>query len=370
MMNNTSIPTPRFSDLLSDDALALMKASGKQLIKRIGVDVVRSVVLDVLTGRNIRNSTEILTRRRIAALNLAMLQLFLNGSQLVDNFVERLPYLASDTLTAEHVDKSERWLALWILGLTGKGVQNVLRDDYQELGGYRESYIEACQQLISQNAESYGELFGEIKLGDQAKIQINWLFMLYLMNTIGSQTLTIRGSDKSTYGKMFEKLVLGSVLHMLGFQFRNSGDMGEAKSSFWLSSRGDKRESDATLLYDVGKGVRFDIGFIGKGNSEISLDKVSRFRKEVEMGRKTWYMATIIIVDRLGERSKTEQLAREIDGTIVQMSAGYWPQRVARILNETVGFEHPLVMMDKADVGEYIRTQMQNVPLETFIELI
>lgn len=67
----------KLSDLLSEDAIGLLTASGKNLIKRIGIDVIRGVVLDVLTGRNIRNSTEILTRRRIAALNLATVQLFM-----------------------------------------------------------------------------------------------------------------------------------------------------------------------------------------------------------------------------------------------------------------------------------------------------
>src|SRR5690606_14779641 len=103
---------------------------------------------------------------------------------------------------------------------------------------------------------------------------INWLFMIYLLNTIGSQTLTIRGSDKSTYGKLFEKLVLGSLLHVMGFDFQKSGELENPNRVFWLSSNDDDRESDATLLYEAGKGVRFDIGFIGRGNTEISLDKV------------------------------------------------------------------------------------------------
>jgi hypothetical protein len=363
-------PSIRLSDLMSEDALSLLTASGKTLIRRIGIDVIRGVVLDVLTGRNIRNSTEILTRRRIAALNLAMLQLFMQGSQDIDHFIERLPYIASDILSTSRIKKEERWLAQWILGLTDKGVQNILRDDYQLLAGYRDSYIETCREILTQQGLQAGNLTGEIQIGTDLKVSINWLFMVYLLNTIGAQTLTIRGSDKSTYGKLFEKLVLGSLLHVLGFQFQKPGELENPHRVFWLSSNDDDRESDATLLYEAGKGVRFDIGFIGRGNTEISLDKVSRYRREIQLGRQNWYMATLIIVDRIGERSRIESMAAKIDGTLIQMSAGYWPQRVARTLNRTLGFEHPLVTLEQSEIEDYLKVHMHHAPLETFIDLI
>lgn len=358
----------QLTDLLTDEALSLLTASGNNIIRRIGIDVVRGVVLDVLTGRNIRNSTEILTRRRLAELNLATLQLFLKGSQLVDNFIERLPYIASDILSEGKLKKEERWLAQWILGLTDKGVQNILRDDYQLLSAYRDSYIDTCRDVINQQTLVYGDLVGSVGVGDNINLTINWLFMIYLLNTIGSQTLTIRGSDKSTYGKLFEKLVLGSLLHVLGFEFQKSGELVNPTRTFWLSSSDDDRESDATLLYEAGKGVRFDIGFIGRGNTEISLDKVSRYRREIQLGRENWFMATIIIVDRVGERSNIQKLATDIDGTIIQMSAGYWPQRVAKTLNRVLGFEHPLVTMNQEEIGDFLKAQMQDAPLEAFID--
>jgi hypothetical protein len=362
-------PLIRLSDLFPPEALALLTASGPALIQRIGIDVLRGVVLDVLTGRNIRNATEILTRRRIGALNLATLQFFLRGSASIEKFVERLPYIASDVLSAGKLSKEERWLAQWLLGLTDKGVQNILRDDYQLLAGYRESYIEACRELIAQVTQDHGELNGSLRIGVEQEAAINWLFVVYLLNIVGAQTLTIRGSDKSTYGKLFEKLVLGSLLHILGFTFQAQGELDDLNQVFWLSSRDEDRESDATLLYGAGRGVRFDIGFIGRGNTEISLDKVSRYRREIQLGRENWFMATLIIVDRIGERSTIQRLASSIDGTIIQMSAGYWPQRVARVLNHVLGFEHPLITMDQIEIGDFLKRQMQDVPLEAFIAM-
>lgn len=153
-----------------------------------------------------------------------------------------------------------------------------------------------------------GSLNSEISIGGSQKTQINWLWLTYLLNTIGAQTLAVRGSEKSAYGKLFEKLVLGSLLHILGF--KHVVPPQEYEKVFWLSSRAEKRESDATLLYELGKGVRFDIGFIGRGNPEISLDKVTRFEREISLGRSKFFMATIILVDRIGTNSRIERMAK------------------------------------------------------------
>lgn len=109
------------------------------------------------------------------------------------------------------------------------------------------------------------------------------------------------------------------------------------------------------------------IGFIGRGNPEISLDKVTRFEREIELGRSTWYMGTIIIVDRIGEGSRIKNLARRVDGDIVQMSLAYWPQDVAKVLNQRMGFDHPLVSMERPKIREYLRQEIQRVPLEEFL---
>lgn len=356
------------SELLSPSALALLSASGSELIRQIGLDVVRGVVLDILRGRNLRDSTEVLTRRRIAALNLATVTLFLKGSSVVDDFITQLPDLAQRSLSRKRVVKTERWLAQWMLGLTDKAFQNVLRDDPRVLLDYREQYIRACQEVIAAQAKEHGELQGQVQLDSGAKAQINWLWMTYLLNAIGAQTLTIRGSEKSAYGKLFEKLVLGSLLCILGFKHVLPPPQ-EYEGVFWLSSRGERRESDATLLYEPGKGVRFDIGFIGRGNPEISLDKVSRFEREISIGRSIYYMATIILVDRIGTRSRIEALAREIGGTIIQMSASYWPRQVAQVLHESLGFKHALLGMDDGQVDAFLQGQMEDVPLQDFIGL-
>lgn len=358
----------RLSDLLAPSALKLLSASGSELVQQIGLDAVRGVVLDILRGRNLRDSTEVLTRRRIAALNLATLTLFLKGSSLSDDFIANLPALSQEILSRKRIDKTERWLAQWMLGLTDKAFQNVLRDEPKALQDYRERYIRTCQDVIAAYTDEQGELQGQIQLDSDLKAQINWLWMTYLLNAVGAQTLAIRGSEKSAYGKLFEKLVLGSLLHILGFKHILPPPQ-EFAGVFWLSSRGERRESDATLLYKPGKGVRFDIGFIGRGNPEISLDKVTRFEREISLGRSTYYMATIILVDRIGANSRIERLAQKVGGTIIQMSASYWPKQVASVLQKSLGFKHPILAMDNGQVEVLLREKMPTVPLQDFIGL-
>ena len=365
--STNGLPIESLAELFSDDMLDLLTATGTNLMDTVGMDVISEVVLDVLTGRNIRASTETLTRRRIATLNLALVDLLFKGTKIQSDFVKQLPYIASNILETSN-NKAEEWLANWALGLTGKGVQNVLRDDRSLIPGYRDIYIETCQEVVELSRLKFGELTGKMKLSTGVEIEIDWSIMLYLLNTVGAETLTIRGSEKSLYGKFFEKLILGSLLHILGFKYITLGNTDNMNHVFWLSSNSEKgRESDATLLLEPGRGVRFDIGFIGRGNTEISLDKVSRYRREVEIGGTHWYMATIIIVDRIGPNSNIQELANEIDGNIVQMSAGYWLKSIASVLNKAVGFEHPLLSMNDDDIEDYLRGQLIDVPLRDFM---
>jgi len=356
------------SQLLSPDSLKLLEVNGNNWVQQIGLEVIRGVVLDVLVGRNLRDSTEALTRHRIASLNLAMVNLFLQGITLSDDFVRNLPYLSTQILARKRLSRAEKWLAQWMLGLTDKAFQNVLRDNTDSLADYRDRYIETCSAVIEHYQQVYGKLSGAFRLSTGVQAEINWLTMTYLLNAVGAQTLAIRGSEKSVYGKLFEKLILGSALRILGFRHVQPDQIDQSAQVFWLSSRSAKRESDATLLYKPGQGVRFDIGFIGRGNPEISLDKVTRFEREITLGRSRYYMATIIIVDRVGRNSRIERLAQDVQGTIIQMSAGFWPQQVARVLHEQFGFEHPLINMEHGYIESFLRERLANVPLQDFIQ--
>lgn len=353
--------------LLPVEAAELLTANGVQLVQRLGTDVIRSVILDVLVGRNLRTSTEKLTRKRIAALNLSLVEFFLQQEARTPGFVRSLPVLATQVLQQPRLSKANRWLSLWVLGLTDKAFQNVLKDDIAELTSYRDSYLEVCRSVVETRQGKDRSLSGQLRVGKQAPIDIDNLFLTYLLNMIGASTLAIRGSEKSAYGKLFEKLVLGSALSILGFKYTPYPPQ-EHEHVFWFTSPEERRESDATLLFTAGKGIRFDIGFIGRGNSEISLDKVSRFEREVDFGRKRAHLSTVVIVDRIGTRSRLSELAARINGVVVQMTASWWVQQLAQHFKGVhPEYRHPLVKMKATEVHRYLQEQIQAIPLDPFL---
>ncbi len=367
MTKQTKQSFKNLSNLLTEDSIKLLSSNGLELTEQIGLNAIRDVVFDILCGKNLRDSTEFITRRRITFLNLALFDMFSKGTASNRLFVYDIIEQAVKILQQKRIPKTERWLAQWILGLTDKAFQNVLRDDPESLVDYKNDYVRACSEIIKKFEKQHGKMTGILEFETESKSSISWDFVTYLLNTIGAETLTIRGSAKSAYGKLFEKLVLGSLLHILGFKFVKADEIQKPNKVFWLSSRGERRESDATLIYRAGKGVRFDIGFIGRGNPEISLDKVSRFQRELSLGKSKWYMATIILVDRIGKQSRIERLAEEIGGTIIQMSMGYWPQEVAKVLKNNLGYKHKLATMKPSQISNYLHEEMQIVPLEKFI---
>lgn len=345
----------------------LIGSRGVDVLKRIGVEEVKRVVADVLCGVNLRDSTEILTRRRIGMLNAATLVLFLHGIMASKKFIDKLPSIAVEGLRG-HPAKQERWLLQWILGLTTKGVQNILRDSASgALDTYQAKFDTTNKDIVQRCIKEFGVIAGSIQLDGEQKVPLSWDFLLHLFCTIGSQTLAIRGSEKSTYGKLFERLVLGSVLQVLGFKHVKP-PLQETKNVFWLSNRIGTRESDAAVLCGPGQAVRFDIGFIGRGNPEISKDKVSRFERELEVAGEKHFCATIVVVDRIGERSKIQEQVKAINGTIIQMSMSYWPKLLAQALRLKVGYRHRICDMPDSQVEAFLRKEAGKVKIESFVE--
>lgn len=137
---------------------------------------------------------------------------------------------------------------------------------------------------------------------------------------------------------------------------------------FWLSERKNKRESDATALLKSGFGIRFDIGFIGKGNPEISLDKVSRFERSLERAGTQHNLITIILVDTIGANSKIMNMAREIGGYLLQMSRTYWVRELAAIIKQNFTFyQNPLLKLPPAASTAWIKKNASKLNLNIFL---
>lgn len=345
----------------------LTKFSGKELIDRVGHEVISNLVASILCGGNVRSLTEGLTQRRILLSNASLFFTYLKGSNIFNNFENKINSIITKELLENKLKPEEKIFLQWFLGITGKSVQNVLRSDPDAIKKYLENFSNQIKESSKELEKEFGAINAKIGLSKE-NFLLNWPELLHIFYAIGTQTLAIRGSEKSMYGKMFEKLILGSVLSLLGFKQIDPTTDKKSKMVFWLSQRKDKRESDATVIVKPGVGARFDLGFIGPGNSEISLDKVSRFEREMEHGRQLHYMSTIILVDRIGEGSRIIEMAKEINGNIVQMSMAYWVKEVADILNHKLSYKHPILKLTPEKSLEYIDKEIKNIDLKQFME--
>jgi len=54
----------------------LIAYTGKEVISKVGADLIKNIIASVLCGENVRDLTEDLTKRRVAIINGALLTLF------------------------------------------------------------------------------------------------------------------------------------------------------------------------------------------------------------------------------------------------------------------------------------------------------
>ena len=360
-------------DFFPEKGKLVLTANGKEFIERLGVETARQVILGVLRGENIRTQTEPLTRRRVAIATGAMVYLFAKGWAEVDGFTEKLSSLALEQMVNTSQSKKDTfWPAQWLIGLTGKSIQNVLRSD-QEL---RQSYIQDFENAVEEAARRCQEDFGDISMSlgyvvngelRQNLKPLDWKDLARLSTAIGATTLTIRGSEKSTYGKLFERLIMGSVLTILGFEHVENAQSNKLEKVFWLSDSSDLRECDATIRLRPGKLARFDIGFIGKGNPEIMKDKLTRYSNEIEQNGIAHFSQTFIIVDKMPDTFRTTHSALKSGSDIIQMSMQFWALDLAQRLKTRLGYSAEILSIPEEQLSDYIEKKLQPVPILNFL---
>lgn len=358
---------PTLRELIPEPSIKLVKYSAKNLIDRLGRDIIASVVESILCGGNFRHLTEGLTQRRILLMNASLIVTYLKALNSIDFFQSNISHIVKSELTTKKLNSNIKCYLYWFLGLTGKSIKNVVRDNkgFERYLSDLDANMEDISHYIS---DTYGELDMTIT-NNGVKYLMQWPSLLRCMLAMSAQTLTIRGSEKSMYGKFFEKLVMGSVLNLIGAEFIDKNDTSKRNMVYWLSQTDDeKRECDATLLVRAGFGVRFDIGFIGEGNTEIPADKLSRYERVSERGDRRLYTSTIVLIDKIGKNSNVFKIAERNGAYVIQMSGTYWVYELARTLkNEFEFYDHPLLYMSKENSLNYIKENMHKIDLENFM---
>lgn len=112
-------PQNPLAALFPENSKLLLTGSGREFVERLGVEAIRQATLAILCGDNLRLQTEPLTRRRIALVSGALVHLFARGWTELPNFSEKVTEWAAQQITTRGSGKADRWLAQWILGLTG-----------------------------------------------------------------------------------------------------------------------------------------------------------------------------------------------------------------------------------------------------------
>ncbi len=358
------------SNLFPESGKILLTGGGKDFVERLGIEAIRKAIFHVLSGENIRTQTEPLSRRRITQVSGAVVAMFAKGYATVDNFRDELSKLAITQLKTTRSNR-DVWPAQWVIGLTGKLMQNVLRGNADELESYVKEFETAVRDAAKHCYEQLGDhkmTLGYVEDGQGKQVTLDWEGIARLTTAIGAQTLAIRGSDKSMYGKLFERLILGSVLTLFGFKRVDPKNNRETQGVFWLSDSSDNRESDATVIITPGKLARFDIGFIGSGNSEISKDKLSRYANTVESeSGVSSSSVTFIVVDKLPTTGKTQAAAKKIGAEIIQMSMQYWPRELGNKLHERFGFTHEMLDLTDHELHTYIQERLDRIAVQEFL---
>lgn len=360
-------------DLYPEKGRVVLTANGKEFVERIGVETAKRVILAVLCGENIRAQTEPLTRRRVAIATGAMVSLFAKGWTENGDFTQMLSSLALEQMDNTPQSKKEIfWPAQWLIGLTGKGIQNVLRSNVELRQSYIQDFEAAVEEAAIRCQQDFGNISMDLGYMVDGKLKKNikplaWKDIIRLSTAIGAATLTIRGSEKSTYGKLFERLILGSVLSILGFQHVENSQSRKLEKVFWLSDNSDVRECDATIRLRPGKLARFDIGFIGKGNPEIMKDKLTRYSSEIEQNGRTNLSQTFIIVDRMPETTKTAEMANKSGTEIIQMSMQFWASELAIRLKNRLGYSAKILSVPEDRLRNYIERKLRSIPILNFL---
>lgn len=175
---------PAVSPFLSELGLSLAKYSGKQLIERLGQELIRNTVSEVLCGGNLRDLTEGLTSKRVLLSNVALLVSFLKAEK---EFGLNLLAAISEELRTGKLNPEQKVFLQWLMGLTNKGIQNILRSEQVQVQNYLEDLETTFSKVTDQSLKEFGELNGNLVINEEI-YSLNWHSILQLFSALGAQT--------------------------------------------------------------------------------------------------------------------------------------------------------------------------------------
>lgn len=255
-------------------------------------DEVRSIVLTILLGKNYRSITEKATRLEISVFMSWLLSVCHRANIAFGN--EWLIELQIECVKQKELES--RWLRVWLMGLALKTTQNL----GLHLNGYEE-YLRKIKSESDVLVEKVGTTSIQLLTNNLSPKTLSIGDSVWMLQVSGAAVLTLRGSTKSTIGKLLERAIARACLSALGLQ--------EGKH-FDINLPADievAREIDAEILTSRGK-ARMDVALIGTGNQEVSDDKLNRVGKN-----------GIVLVDKIGSKSNVPKNAADAGVRLIQI---------------------------------------------------
>lgn len=262
----------------------------KSLAGQFSPPVIREIVFSLMTGKNYRLIPEDCVRERLFIYSSWLLEIAFAAKKLWgDGWRNKLIiFIFENKQKSEELDD----FRMWLIGLTHKTAVNLdIRSD-KDVENTLSDLISLSSEIIEDSLWTDGAVSLKLTNGSQ-NIELTKEESVWLLQVSGALTLTIRGSNKASYGKKLEHSFLRASLEILGL---------ELNKDYWMNIQRDKevgREADAEIKTRRGR-IRVDMGLIGTGNQEVTEDKLGR------VGRNG-----IVIGDKLGDKSKVGKTANE-----------------------------------------------------------
>lgn len=210
--------------------------------------------------------------------------------------------------------------------------------NYQQTSTNLDIKKEDAHEVLVETKEYFDQLFASVGKEDDADLY--WLMLL-----CGAATLTIRGSDKSKVGKQVERVLVKSMLSILGFTLNEN---------FWLNIQRDAevgRETDAEVQTRRGR-IRIEVGLISAGNQEVIEDKIARVGQN-----------GVIIFDKIGEKSNIRPTAALANVNLIQIRNNNPIVELHRVLNPLVA----IGLNPPPNTDAEIERAVQGIPNDLFI---
>lgn len=264
----------------------------------------RMLTFHLLMGRNYRLITEKNTKDKLLLTYLWLSDIVVEAQNTFgENWQAEL---VNDLIHTRSRTPEQKNLLFWLIGLTAKTSVNL---------GVATTDIPIVMTDLLAHIQT---LFNQI--GRQDQINDTWLLLM-----AGSATLNIRGSEKSKIGKVLEKVLIRTILSILGL---------EENKNFWVNIDRDlevDREADAEIATNRGR-IRVEVGLTSSGNQEVTEDKISR------VGRNG-----IILFDKVGQRTRIYQTADRHSVKLVQIRNNQPLVEIYRHIAPLVGAEVHLI---------------------------